>query len=273
MSSTDIHSTAIIDSTARIGEGTLVGPYVTIEKNVTIGKNNRIDAKAHIGPHTTLGNQNHIHMGAIVGHEPQDLAYKGEETFTRIGNENVIREYATIHRGTKVGTSTDIGNNNFFMAYSHIAHNCKVGDRVVLVNNASLTGYCEVGDGAFLSGFVGLHQFTKIGTLAIISALSAPNKDIPPFMMAGGRPALVQGINLVGMKRAGFSSEERSEIKEAFKVLYKSGLNTSQAVKEIKSKLKSKPIQTLTCFIENSDRGIAAGVGEETEKSVRKTEL
>ena len=269
----NIHKTAIIDPTAKIGEGTVIGAYVTIEKNVIIGKDNRIETRVYIGPGTTLGDKNRIHMGAIVGHEPQDLAYNGEETYTRIGNNNEIREYSTIHRGTKEGTTTEIGDDNFLMAYTHVAHNCKVGNKVVMVNNASLTGYCEVGDGALLSGFVGLHQFTKIGTLAVISALSAPNKDIPPFMMAGGRPALVQSINLVGMKRAGFTSEERSQVKQAFKFLYKSGLNTTQALEEIKKTLKLKPIQILVDFIENSDRGIAAGLGIDTEKSIRKTEL
>jgi UDP-N-acetylglucosamine acyltransferase len=156
------------------------------------------------------------------------------------------------------------------MAYSHIAHNCKVGNNVILVNNASLTGHCEVDDGAFLSGFVGLHQFSKIGTMAIISALTAVNKDIPPFMMAGGRPATVQGINVVGLKRAGFSPEVRKEIKEAYKLLYKSGLNTKQALEKIKEALKSDPIKKLTDFIESSDRGIAAGLGEETETLLTK---
>ena len=129
----NIHETAIIDPTATIGEGTTIGPYVTIESNVTIGKNNQIEAKSHIAKGTTLGDENQIHMGAIVGHEPQDIAYKGQETFTQIGNRNIIREYSTIHRGTEEGTSTIIGDDNFFMAYSHVAHNCIVGNRVVLV--------------------------------------------------------------------------------------------------------------------------------------------
>jgi len=209
-------------------------------------------------------------MGAIIGHVPQDVAFKDTKTFTRIGDRNIIREYVTVHRGTKENSATEIGNDNFFMAYSHIAHNCRVGNRVTLVNNASLTGYCEVGDGAFLSGFVGLHQFSKIGTLAIISALTAVNKDIPPFMMAGGRPAVVQGLNMVGMRRAGISPQVRSKIKEAYKLLYKSGLNTAQALKEIKQKLKSPEIKILTDFIESSDRGIAAGLNEETETLLTK---
>jgi UDP-N-acetylglucosamine acyltransferase len=265
-----IHPTAIIDSSAEIGKGTSIGPYVVIEKDVTLGENNKVEARAHIAQGTTLGNENHIHMGAIIGHTPQDIAYKNFQSFTKIGDRNIIREYVTIHRGTQENSSTIIGNDNFFMAYSHIAHNCKVGNRVILVNNASLTGHCEVEDGAFLSGFVGLHQYSKIGTLAIISALSAINKDIPPFMMAGGRPATVQGLNSVGMKRAGFSPDIRKEIKEAYKLLYKSGLNTAQAVKKIKETLKSPQIKILTDFIEASDRGIAAGLGEETETLLTK---
>ncbi len=265
-----IHPTAIIDPSVKIGEGTSVGPYVVIERNVTIGANNRIEARAHISTGTTLGDENHIHMGAIVGHTPQDVTFKDAPTFTKIGDRNIIREYVTIHRGTKEGTSTTIGNDNFLMTYVHIAHNCKIGNQVIFVTTASLSGHCEVGDGAFLSGFVGLHQFSKIGTLAIISALSAINKDIPPFIIAGGRPATVQGVNAVGLKRAGINPKIRSEIKEAYKLLYKSGLNTTQALEKIKENLKSKEVKTLTDFIESSDRGIAAGLGEETETLLTK---
>lgn len=270
MSNELIHPRAIVHANAKIGKGTTIGPDVIIEEDVVIGENNQIEARAYIARGTTIGNGNHIHMGAIIGHVPQDLAYKNCKSFTKIGNSNTIREYVTIHRGTAENSSTTIGNENFFMAYSHIAHNCKVGNNCILVNNASLTGHCEVGDRAFLSGFVGLHQFSKIGTLAIISALTAVNKDIPPYMMAGGRPATVQGINVVGLRRAGFSPEIRTEIKEAYKMLYKSNLNITQALERIKTTLKSPQIKVLVDFIESSERGIAAGLGEETETLLTK---
>lgn len=270
MSQNLVHPTAIIDPSAKIGTGTSIGPYTIIEKDVVIGANNEVGPRVFIATGTTLGHGNKVHMGAVIGHEPQDLAFKGTVSFTQIGDRNTIREYATIHRGTKENSSTEIGSDNYFMAYSHIAHNCKVANRVILVNNASLTGYCEVGDGAFLSGFVGLHQFSKIGTLAIISALTAVNKDIPPYMMAGGRPAVVQGINVVGLRRAGFAPDIRMEIKEAYKLLYKSGLNITQALEKIKSSLKSPQVKVLVDFIESSDRGIAAGLGEETETLLTK---
>ena len=265
-----IHPTAIIDPTAKIGAGTTVGAYSIIEKGVVVGEKNEIGPRVHISTGTTIGSHNHIHMGAVIGHIPQDLAYHGATSFTYIGDRNTIREYATIHRGTKENSATTIGNDNYLMAYSHVAHNCKIGNKVILVNNASLTGYCEVGDGAFLSGFVGLHQFSKIGTMAIISALTAVNKDIPPYMMAGGRPAVVQGINVIGLRRAGIPAEVRTEIKEAYKLLYKSGLNTTQALEKIKGTLKSAQVNVLVEFIETSDRGIAAGLGDEVETLLTK---
>jgi len=270
MTNKNIHPTALVSEKAKIGKGTTVGPYTIIEEDVEIGERNEIGTRVFIARGTRLGNDNRIHMGAIVGHEPQDLSYKGVRSFTNIGDKNEIREYATIHRGTEENSSTDIGDENYLMAYSHIAHNCKVGCKVIMVNNASLTGRCEVGDSAFLSGFVGLHQYSKIGTLSIISALSAINKDIPPFMMAGGRPALVQGLNNVGMRRAGFSQEVRGEVKEAYKLLYKSGLNTTQALEKIKSSLKSPQAKVLIDFIESSKRGIAAGLGDEAETLLTK---
>jgi UDP-N-acetylglucosamine acyltransferase len=201
-------------------------------------------------------------MGAIVGHAPQDLAYKGAPTFTRIGDHNQIREYVTIHRGTKPESATVIGNENFIMAYCHIAHNCELGNQVILVNQASLTGYCIVEDQAFLSGMTGFHQFTRIGRLAMVSALSACNKDVPPFMICGGRPAVVLSINVVGLRRAGIAEPVRNEIKKAYKVLYRSGLAVSNALEKIKEELTSPEVQHLVGFIESSERGILAAGDE-----------
>lgn len=267
MSQGQIHSSAIIGKKVEIGENTSVGPHVIIEDGVKIGAGNKILAGAYICSGTEIGNENEIHMHAVIGHTPQDLAFKGEPTFTKIGNKNVIREFATIHRGTKPGSSTILGDNNYLMAYCHVAHNCEIGNRVIMVNQASLTGYCIVEDGAFLSGMTGFHQFTRIGRLAMVSALSAANKDIPPYIICGGRPAVALGINVVGLRRAGMSAETRDEIKQAFKYLYRSGLNVTQALDAIEKNLKSPETTHFVEFIRNSKRGIINGIKEEFEDS------
>lgn len=262
--SNQIHPSALIGKDVRMGSGNQIGPNVILEDGVSLGNNNTLLAGAYVCVGTEVGDGNKIHMNAVIGHEPQDLAYKNEPTFTKIGNNNTIREFVTIHRGTKSGTSTLIGDSNFIMAYCHIAHNCKVGNHVIMVNNASLTGHIEVEDRAFLSGMTGFHQFTRIGKLAMVSALSACNKDIPPYVICGGRPGVALGINVVGMRRAGFSTDVREEIKTAFKLLYRSGMNTSQAVEEMKRNLKSPEVQHLIHFVETSKRGIIDGTAAET---------
>lgn len=260
----EIHPSAIIGKNVAIGTGNAIGPNVIIEDGVKIGARNKILAGAFLARGTELGNDNTIHMNAVIGHEPQDLAYQGQATFTKIGHKNVIREFVTIHRGTKEGTATVIGDSNFIMAYCHIAHNCLLGNNIIMVNQASLTGHCTVEDKAFLSGMTGFHQFTRIGTLAMVSALTAINKDIPPFVVCGGRPGVAQGVNVVGMRRAGIGPETRMEIKNAYKLLYRSGLNVSQAVLEIKKSLKSPEVAHMVEFIEASKRGILDSSAVET---------
>ncbi len=251
-----IHPTAILGKNVLLGSGNTVGPHVILEDDVKIGNSNTILQGATLCTGTEIGDNNQIHMHAVIGHSPQDLAYKNEPTFTRIGNGNTLREFITIHRGTKAGTATRIGDSNYLMAYCHIAHNCIIGNHVIMVNQASLTGYVEVEDRAFLSGMTGFHQFTRIGRLAMVSALSAANKDIPPYMIAGGRPATVLGINVVGLRRAGISAAVREEIKKAYKLLYRAGLNTSQALEIMKKDLVSSEVAHLIQFVENSKRGI-----------------
>ncbi len=260
----EIHSSAIIGKNVEIGVNNSIGPNVIIEDGVKIGAHNKILNGAFIARGTELGNYNTIHMNAVIGHEPQDLAYQGAPTFTRIGSKNVIREFVTIHRGTKEGTVTVLGDSNYLMAYCHVAHNCHLGNHIIMVNQASLTGHCVVEDRAFLSGMTGFHQFTRIGTLAMVSALTAINKDIPPYVVCGGRPGIAQGINVVGMRRAGIGPETRMEIKSAYRLLYRSGLNVSQAVDEIKKTLKSPEVAHMVEFIEASKRGILDGSAVET---------
>ena len=253
-----IHPTAIIGKNAKLDEGNQIGPHVVIEDDVEIGRGNIFHANAYIASGTRIGSANEIHMGAIIGHVPQDVAYrKGLVSFTRIGDHNIIREYATIHRGTEEGSSTVIGNHNFLMANAHVPHNCVVGNRVIMVNFASLSGYCVVEDEAFISGMVGLHQFVRVGRLAILSALSAANKDVPPFMLCGGRPARAQGVNVVGLRRAKIAPATREEIRQAYRLLYRSGLNVSQALEAMEKDLHSEEAKHLMAFIRASKRGIA----------------
>ncbi len=261
----NIHATAIVSQKAEIGKDNKIGPHVIIEDNVKIGSGNTFMAGSYICGGTEIGDNNEFHMNAIVGHSPQDLSYDGESTFTKIGNRNKIREFVTIHRGTKEGSSTLLGDDNYIMAYCHIAHNCEIGNNVIMVNQASLTGHCIVEDKAFLSGMTGFHQFTRIGTLSMISALSAINKDIPPFMICGGRPAVVLGINVIGLRRAGIQASVRDEIKQAYKLLYRSGLNITQALTAIKENYQSAEVKHLVEFIEKSERGICDGAGTEVE--------
>lgn len=265
-----IHDRALIGKKVELGDGNVIGPNVIIEDGVKIGSGNRMMPGACLFSGTEIGDENEIHMGALIGHAPQDLAYKNAPTFTKIGSRNVIREYVTIHRGTKEGTATFLGDSNFLMANVHIAHNCRVGNQVILVNLASLTGHCVVEDQVFISGMTGFHQFTRIGRLAMVSALSAINKDIPPFMICGGRPGVIQGINVVGLRRAGISQAIRSEIKECYRLLYRSGLNVTQALQEIEGRFRSAEIKHLTRFIQESKRGICAGQGEVSETLLSK---
>ncbi|MBI4341742.1 MAG: acyl-ACP--UDP-N-acetylglucosamine O-acyltransferase [Candidatus Omnitrophica bacterium] len=260
-----IHSTAIIGTSVRLGEGNDIGPGCVIEDGAVLGARNRLWMNVYVGPGTTIGDDNQLHMGAVVGHIPQDLAYAGAPSFTRIGDRNTIREYVTIHRGTKEGTATVIGSDNLLMANAHVAHNCELGNKVVLVNLASLTGYCVIQDGAFLSGIVGLHQFTRVGRLAMISALSAVNKDVPPYMLCGGRPAVIQGLNVVGMRRAGIPGPIREEIKRAYKLLYRERLNVPHALETIERECQSSEVKSLVEFVKTAKRGICAGIGTAEE--------
>ena len=259
-----IHPSAIIGKGVRLGEGNDIGPGCIIEDGAVLGSRNKFWMNVYVGPGTTIGDDNQIHMGAVVGHVPQDLAFAGAPTYTKIGDRNAIREYVTIHRGTKEGTATAIGDENFFMANAHIAHNCQIGSKTVFANLATLAGYCIVEDGAFLSGMVVLHQFVRVGRLAMISGLSAVNKDVPPYMLCGGRPAVIQGLNVVGLRRAGIAAPVREELKRGYKLLYRQGLNVTQALETMERDGKCSELQSLVEFIKKSERGICAGIGSES---------
>jgi len=251
-----IHSTAVIDSKVKMGRNNDIGPYVVIEGDVIIGDNNWIGPGTIITGWTSIGNNNQIHGHVYIGNLPQDLAFEGGKTFVRIGDNNVIREFTTIHRGTKDQSTTVIGNNNYLMVGSHVAHNCTIGNNVIMVNCASLGGYVEVHDHAFVGGFVIVHQFTRIGGYSICGILTKVTKDVPPFMMVEGNPATVRGLNLVGLKRKGFDSQRRAILSRAYKILYRKGYSIPHALVELKKLGNNQDINYLIDFIQQSKRGI-----------------
>ena len=250
-----IHKTAIIDKAAEIDPSAEIGPGVIIEEDVHILRNVKIMANTYIYKGTEIDEGTVIHQGTIIGGAPQDYAYKGEKSFTKIGKNNIIREYATIHRGTKEGSSTIVGDNNFLMVQSHLGHNCVTEDDVIIANGALLAGYVQVGKGAFISGNVVFHQFCRIGSYSMIGGFTGVNKDVPPYMTVRG-PSVIRGINLVGLRRAGFSREVIREVKEAYKILFLSGATSKEALEKIKTSFKSDEIKHFISFIEASKRGI-----------------
>ena len=257
-----IHHTAIISKEASIDESTDIGPYVIIEGKVEIGKNNRIMAGAYIGHGTTIGEGNEIHMGAIVGHIPQDKSYKNEETFLHVGNYNIIREYVTIHKGSASGSSTIIGDSCLIMGGCHIAHDCKLGSHIIMANMSGMAGYVEVGDRAFISGGAMIHQFVKIGRLALLSGNSRMSMDIPPFVIAAERNQ-VWGINVIGLRRAGLASKTINELRELYRVFFKSNTPRMQLLKNLREHpFSSEEVEEFLTFVENSKRGVCRSSSE-----------
>ena len=226
----NVHHTAIIDPEATLGVCVEIGPYVVIDGRATIGDYTTIDSHVVIEGDVVIGSRNSIGPGAIIGTPPQDLSYSSDrQTGVQIGNENVIREHCTIHRGSAEGSATKIGDKNFLMAGAHIGHNCEIGNSVIVANNCLLGGHVSVGDGAFLGGACVLHQNIRVGRLAITQGQSGFGKDVPPFVIAAEHN-YVFGLNVIGLRRAGFNSQDRDEIKAAFKLVYTSGLNVGQAI-------------------------------------------
>jgi len=262
-----IHSTAVIHPKAKLGVNVTIGPFALIDEHAEVGDGCVIDAHAAIVGHTTIGEGCHIHSGAVIGGEPQDLAYKGDVSYVKIGKRCTFRECVTINRGTKPGTVTEVGNECFLMATVHLGHNTKLGNRVIIANGTMLGGYVEVGDGAFISGAVTVHQFVKIGRVAMVGGSAGLSKDVPPFCLVQsmGRN-IVAGLNVVGLRRAGFSPADRKVIKEAFKTLYQSGKNVSQAVAQMKGMYTEGPAAEFAAFIEQAHRGICRfAAGDEAE--------
>ena len=252
-----VHPTAVIEDGAELGANVTVGACAYIEKGAQLEDGCVVGPHAVIYGSTTLGEGCRVHAGAVLGDVPQDLAFEGGESRVRIGARCVIREGVTIHRGTKTDTTTTVGDDCFLMAYSHLGHNVELGNRVIVVNNAMLGGYVVVEDGAFISGKVGVHQFCRVGRLAMLGGNSIATKDVPPFAMT--RTAAlneVVGLNVVGMRRAGMTAEERQAVKRAFETIYRSGLNVSQAIASLREEGVEGPAAEFITFIEASKRGI-----------------
>ncbi|MBI5025767.1 MAG: acyl-ACP--UDP-N-acetylglucosamine O-acyltransferase [Nitrospirae bacterium] len=252
-----IHPTAIVDPSAKLADGVSIGPYCIVGSGVTIGRNTHLISNVII-EETETGEGCSIYPFTSIGLPPQDVKYKGEKTKVKIGSRNIIREYTTIHRASVGGDGvTNIGNDNFLMAYVHIAHDCKIGNSIVMVNAATLAGHVEVEDFAIIGGLVAVHQFTRIGAYSMVGGFSGVGQDIPPYMTASGSRVKLYGLNLIGLKRHGFSDEIIKDLKQAYKILFRSKLTLKEAIDKVRGDIQaSKEIKHLLEFIEKNRRGI-----------------
>jgi len=253
----EIHATAVVDPAAQLGHNVKIGPHAVIGPEVVIGPDCVVGSSVLIDGKTTIGRNNRFFHGAAIGCEPQDKKFHGETTFIEIGDNNDFREYCTVHPATGEGESTRVGNNNLLMAYVHIAHNCHVHDNTVLANAVNLAGHVEVENNAIVGGLTPVHQFVRIGSFAFVGGGSRLPQDVPPFIKVAGNPIEVAGINSIGMKRNGFTDEEVLNLKRAYRVLYRSGLNVTQALERIAAECNlDAHLEELMAFIRRSDRGI-----------------
>jgi len=255
---TTIHPTAIVDPAARIGPGVVIGPYCVVEAGVEIGAGTRLGPHVVVYSGTVLGRDNVVGAGSILGMEPQDLKYNGEPTQLIVGDRNWIGAYVTISRGTVTGRgATRIGDDNYIMSMVHIGHDCVIGNHVTLTQNVGLSGMVVVEDQAVIGGLAGVHQFVRIGRLAMVGGMTRVTMDVPPFVLVAGNPAQVRGLNTVGLERAGFSPERRTELKRAFRLLYRDNRNVREAVTAIRDHVPPSPERDhFVEFVLASERGI-----------------
>jgi UDP-N-acetylglucosamine acyltransferase len=254
---TEVHDTAVVHPGAEIGENVSIGPYAVIGEHVKIGDNCRLGSHVLIDGYTTMGVNNRVFHGASIGTEPQDLKYDGSVSHVEIGDDNVFREFVTVNSATEENGKTIIGSRNLLMAYVHIAHNCIIGNNVILANSVNLGGHVTIHDYAIVGGIVPVHQFVSIGAHSFIGGGSRIAKDIPPYVKVAGNPPRIGGLNSIGLKRRGFTIEQRMLIKKAFCVIYRSDLNVTQALEKIEQELPRTPETGIIAdFIRNSKRGI-----------------
>lgn len=255
--STGIHPTAVVDPAARIGQNVCIGPHTIVENNVEIGNGTRIDSNAKIGYGARIGKDCHIFHGAVISEIPQDLKFHGEESIAIIGDRTQIREYATVHRGTEDRKKSEVGSDCLLMAYTHSAHDCFIGDHVILANVVTLAGHVIIDDWAYIGGMVGIHQFTHIGKHAFIGGGYRCVQDVPPYILVSGEPLKYAGLNVVGLRRRGFTNETINQLKEVYRLIYRSEFNISQALEQIQSAFEStEEIREVISFIKRSERGI-----------------
>ncbi|MEQ8202995.1 MAG: acyl-ACP--UDP-N-acetylglucosamine O-acyltransferase [Smithellaceae bacterium] len=254
----NIHSTAIVAPDAELGEGVEIGPYSIIGKEVKIGRNTIIGPHAVIDDFTQIGENCHIFQFASIGAPPQDLKFAGEKTSVVIGNFNTIREFVTSHRSTTADIGvTVIGDHNLIMAYCHVAHNCKLGNNIVMSNGATLGGHTHIEDYAIIGGLTGVHQFSRIGAHCIVGGASGVNKDVPPYTTAAGNHAKLFGLNLIGLKRRGFSEETINALKKAYRILFRSHLLLNAAIEKVEAEVEDFPeVRHFVKFIKESERGV-----------------
>lgn len=254
----DCHPTAVVGAGAELGEGVVVGPYAIVRDNVRIGARTHVEAHAVVEEHTTIGANCRIFPHACIGTIPQDLKFRGEVSYLEIGDRNVFREFVTVNRGTEGGGGvTRIGSDSLFMAYSHVAHDCIIGNHVIFGNAATLAGHVIIEDWAIVSAFSGVQQFLRVGQHAFVAAYSGVTKDAVPYATVQGMHARTYGLNTVGLRRRGFSSEVLAELKRAFRLLFRSNLNTSQALEAIADENFGSPeVATLVDFVRSSENGI-----------------
>ena len=255
---TKIHPTALVDPGAKLGKNVEVGPFCIVEKGVEIGDNVKIGPRCTIHEGSIIGDSCTLNEGVIIGMEPQDLKYKGESTRTIIGRNTQFREYSSVERGTLFGDgSTQVGSDCLIMAYSHVAHDSKVGDRGIVTHGAGLAGHVTVEDRAIIGAMAGVHQFCRIGEMAMIGGMAKITGDVPPYLLVDGNPAGAVGLNSIGLRRNGLGPKVRSELKKAFRILYREGLTRSKAIEKIAESLEMYPeVQHFLNFVEQSKRGI-----------------
>ena len=251
-----IAPTARVHPDACIGPGVRIGEFCVVESDVIIGRDCVIEPYVYLKRWTTLGERNSVSAGTVLGTDPLDKNFTGERSYVRIGNRNIIREHYTISRGTEPESVTEIGDGNYIMTSGHIAHNCKIGSQTVICSCALVAGYVEVEDQAFISGGVVIHQYSRIGRLAMIGGNTRVNRDVPPFFLYSGFNVEPKGLNLVGLKRAGFRANDISALKTAYRLLYRSGLKLEEALRRIEAEVPGRDAAELVSFVRRSERGI-----------------
>jgi UDP-N-acetylglucosamine acyltransferase len=256
----EIHPSAIVDPSAELDQGVTVGPWALVGPGVRVGAGTVIGPSVLVERNTTLGRECEIHKGAVLGTDPQDLKFGGEPTVLEVGDRTVIREYATLNRGTSASGRTVVGSDCLLMAYTHVAHDCVLGNHVILSNAVNMAGHVELEDWVIVGGVTPIHQFVRVGIHAFVGGGSRISQDVPPFCRVAGSPPKLYGLNSVGLERRGFSAETRGALKRVYRILFQSNLNVSQGVARAREEMEISPeIDHFLSFIETSERGITIG--------------